>query len=165
MEQIVDLQIEGNPEDIAAVFDYLKVDKTQRSDNPKNIFEIYEKETDENSLCSGYTDKDFDVNLDRMYADEKNVNNIYFKSYHKNLFAFANFLSSKFPSARFKISWIETIEGDQNLFVANFEKSCVLYFQHGVAYTKIAPNYNVFIKENNLEKFVENHTRIEQEKI
>lgn len=165
MEQRVDLEIIGSPEDIKKVKDFLNVDKTKRSDIKNltvDLFDIYEFPNSSNSLCYGYTDSELDKDLDRLYADDSvSANHIYFKSYRSNLFKFAQFLSETFLSCQFKISWIEKVEGVETLFVFLVEKSCCLYYQTGKAYTLIAPNYNDFIKENNLEKFVENHTRFE----
>lgn len=164
MEQKVDLEIDGKPEDIKEVMDFLNVDKTQRSDNNNNLFDVFEFPKSEHSLVTGYTDTELDPELDRLYALPENENHIFFKSFRKNLFKTGQFLSEKFPACRFKISWMEKIEGEEQLYVFVIEKSCIIYYQRGIAYT-IAPNYREFIRENNLEKFVENHTRIEQESL
>ena len=161
MEQRVDLEIDGIPEDVKQVFDFLKVDKTQRSDNKNNLFDVFATDADEHSLCTGYTDKLFDPELDRMYEHAEAVNHIYFKSYRKNLFNFVAFLSEKFLSCRFKISWIEKFQGAQTLFVLVVEKSCVIYHQKGLSYT-IAPNMKDFVRENHLDEYVALHTREER---
>ncbi len=164
MEQKVELRIDGTPENVKQVFDFLNVDKTQRSDNKNDLFVVFEKTEHENALCTGYTDSELDSDLDTFYADPKNENCIAFKSYRKNLFKFAQFLSEKFLSCRFKVSWLEKYQGDDCLFVLVIEKSCVIYFQRGVSYS-IGPNLETFAKENNLTKYFDGHTRKENETI
>ncbi len=164
MEQTCDLHIDGTPESVKAVFDYLKVDKTQRSDNSNDLFNVFEFPTHENSLCTGYTDKEFDVRLDAFYADPAHANNICFKSYRKNLFKFVQFLSEKFLSCRFKITWTEKYQGEEQLFVLLMEKSCAMYFQRGVSYS-LAPNYEQFMKENGLTQYIADHSRTENEAV
>lgn len=162
MEQRCDLQIDGTPEDIKSVLDFLKIDKTQRSDNQNNLFDLFENEKSEHSICSGYSDKQFDADLDRMYSDPANDSHVFFLSYHKNLFRFVSYLSAKFLSCRFKISWIEKYQGDEHLFVVVVEKACVIYYQHGLSFT-VAPNMTQFLKENHLEEYCDLHTRKERE--
>lgn len=157
MEQLVDIQVDGNPDNVKEVMDFFNVDKTQRSDNPNNLFDVFEKPNDEHSLCTGYTDKMLDSQLDSLYADNP-VNNLYFKSYRKNLFKLAAHISEKFPSCRFKLSWFEIIDGAENLFVVVVEKGCFLYYQKGLSY-KFGPNLTQFLTENHLNNYVENHTR------
>lgn len=165
MEQTVDLQIDGTKENIQEVMDFINVDKTQRSDNQNNLFDCWESPSHENSICTGYTDTlEFDSSLSKYYADQTKWNHICFKSYRKNLFRFANWLSSKYPQCRFTISWTQKLQGVERMYVVCIEKNCVIYYQSAQAWM-IANSYDKFIKENHLEEFVEFHTREEQEKI
>lgn len=163
MEQVCDLEIiSDNKEHIQDVMKFLAVDRNQRSDNPSNLFDVFEKPTDENSLCTGFTDsKEFDDRMSSLYSDPANDNHIYFKSFRKNLFRFAAYISEKFP-VKVKMSWIEQFEGNECLFIIVVDKSCVVYSQKGVSY-RIAPNVTQFIKENNLEEYCDLHTRKERE--
>lgn len=165
MEQMCDLEVDGTPEDIKEVMNFLNVDRTQRSDNKNDLFSFYEFPTSEHSLVTGYTDAELDPLLEKFYADHPaNDNHIYFKSYRKNLFKFVAWLSEKYLSCRFKLSWMEKYNGDENLYVIVVEKSCVIFSQHGISY-KVGPNMGVFLSENNFQEWVKFHTREEQEKV
>ena len=171
MEQRVDLEIECDESVQQEILSFLKVNKADRShnNNNNNLFEIYESPDKEHSIVSAYSNELFDKELDRMYAleetnSDKSKTNVYFLSYHKDLFKLGNFLSSKFLNARFRLSWLETIDGEENLFSYAIEINCVTYYQHSKMF-KIASNMTQFLKENHLEEYVKSHTREEQEKV